>query len=268
MITYVASRPDILVVAGCGGIGARIAAVIPRLEIFPFTHVWFVDPDRVEARNLRRQHFGADDVGRPKAEVLAARYARPHSETSAYVAKAEQVIAAARPGRLLVITAVDSRSARRAIMAACRQTTPAHAVIDVACGHTWGHLTYSGFGTMYTSTSSRATTIVGALATPDIYDPEVPDDPAPSCGDDHEDEQTTVLNVAAAAHTTALLQAIATEQLLATCAWTFGPLSLRALPVKLSNRLHIVPAPITEHRPSADYPVYGGVGTEVLKEVA
>jgi hypothetical protein len=60
-----------VVVAGCGGTGSIAAEALARIGIGRIT---LVDADLVEASNLNRlQGAGEGDIGRPKAEVLAAR---------------------------------------------------------------------------------------------------------------------------------------------------------------------------------------------------
>ena len=59
---------------GAGGTGARIALLLPRL-LRAGDVVTIIDPDVVEVKNLARQHFHPDDVGKPKAEVCAERLA-------------------------------------------------------------------------------------------------------------------------------------------------------------------------------------------------
>jgi len=63
-------------VIGCGGNGSHL---VPDLARFLSTleqqvSLVLVDGDTVEEKNLIRQHFIKNDIGRNKAEVLAARY--------------------------------------------------------------------------------------------------------------------------------------------------------------------------------------------------
>lgn len=67
-----------VILIGCGGTGSRVVPLIAQyLSTFPeilaptFT---LIDGDDVEPKNLARQNFIQDDVGRYKAEVLAERY--------------------------------------------------------------------------------------------------------------------------------------------------------------------------------------------------
>lgn len=72
--------PNKIMIIGCGGTGSRL---VPLLAQFVKTCAWVPDPemvliddDIVEEKNLFRQNFITPDVGKPKAEVLASRYAR------------------------------------------------------------------------------------------------------------------------------------------------------------------------------------------------
>lgn len=72
--------PQTIVIIGCGGTGSRL---VPLVAQFIKTCRWVIDPiifliddDVVEEKNLARQNFILQDVGKPKAEVLATRYSR------------------------------------------------------------------------------------------------------------------------------------------------------------------------------------------------
>jgi tRNA A37 threonylcarbamoyladenosine dehydratase len=66
-----------IIVAGCGGTGARLIGPLIKI-VPPQTQIHLYDADRVETRNLLRQHFIQEDVGKCKAEVLAERYEQPN----------------------------------------------------------------------------------------------------------------------------------------------------------------------------------------------
>lgn len=68
-----------VVIIGCGGTGSRLLPMISQLmsrgkwnDMMPT--ITLIDGDEVEVKNLTRQNFILDDVGRNKAECLAERY--------------------------------------------------------------------------------------------------------------------------------------------------------------------------------------------------
>lgn len=65
----------LVMVVGCGGTGGFVAEGLCRLLPKKF-NIALVDPDTVEARNLDRQNFYDEDLGRFKAQSLAERLSR------------------------------------------------------------------------------------------------------------------------------------------------------------------------------------------------
>jgi len=68
-----------VVVVGCGGTGGRLLPMLCQImsrgqwnDLVPT--LTLIDGDEVEMKNLTRQNFIVDDVGRNKAECLAERY--------------------------------------------------------------------------------------------------------------------------------------------------------------------------------------------------
>lgn len=64
---------------GTGGTGSYLAMALARLAYHARTkgiqvHLTFVDPDRVESKNVGRQLFCPAEVGQFKAETLALRF--------------------------------------------------------------------------------------------------------------------------------------------------------------------------------------------------
>jgi molybdopterin/thiamine biosynthesis adenylyltransferase len=119
-----------VVLIGCGGIGSQLAGPLTRYlanRPSPRPLLVLVDGDRFEPANLARQACTADDLGTPKAEVLA-RLAR--SAGLAVQAIPEHVDAAnvglvVREGDL-VLLAVDNHPARALVdrhVAALRDAT-------------------------------------------------------------------------------------------------------------------------------------------------
>lgn len=73
-----------LVIVGVGGTGGYVLQQVARLlyglksQGRPVAPVLLIDGDTVEEKNLLRQYFLPQDVGRKKAEVLAERYGRAY----------------------------------------------------------------------------------------------------------------------------------------------------------------------------------------------
>jgi hypothetical protein len=70
---------QIIVIAGCGGIGAYVAQHVGRLMYVLYrngkgANLTLVDPDVVKEENLGRQLFCEAEIGQPKAVALARRY--------------------------------------------------------------------------------------------------------------------------------------------------------------------------------------------------
>lgn len=68
--------PNEIYVVGCGGTGAYIVSHLTRLisTIENKPNLTLVDNDLVELKNLKRQHFISNDIGKNKALALAERY--------------------------------------------------------------------------------------------------------------------------------------------------------------------------------------------------
>jgi PRTRC genetic system ThiF family protein len=112
-----------LYLVGTGGTGSYLAQSLARLAYQARTkgiqvHLTFIDPDRVEAKNVGRQLFCPAEVGQFKAETLALRFnaafgldirAVPHP------VEALSLKASGRAGQCLVMGAVDNHLARQAI---------------------------------------------------------------------------------------------------------------------------------------------------------
>lgn len=120
----VPQSPEITIaLVGCGGTGSHLAQTLARLASHcrdtggPALELVFVDGDTVEYKNVGRQLFASCDVGKNKAQVLAARFgavfglnivAFPHMlHTQTRIANPN--------GYGILIGAVDSADGRRAI---------------------------------------------------------------------------------------------------------------------------------------------------------
>jgi PRTRC genetic system ThiF family protein len=117
-----------LVLAGCGGTGSILAWHLARLAYHArqrgiALHVTFVDPDVIELKNVGRQNFVEAELGRCKAETLAARYSLAYGlQIRFFNAKlapdhAGQVYRRDDGWLHLVVGAVDNTAARQEIEA-------------------------------------------------------------------------------------------------------------------------------------------------------
>lgn len=111
---YAALRRSRVLIAGLGNIGAGLAMSLSRL-----VNCTLVDRDRVEAKNLRNQDYAdASDVGRFKAEVVAARIRRavPEALVEAIPLDLEDVPAGVVAGVDACLGALDSLRARQLLI--------------------------------------------------------------------------------------------------------------------------------------------------------
>lgn len=111
-----------IALVGCGGTGSHIAQSLARLASHcrdtngPEVQLAFVDGDTVEAKNVGRQLFSAADIGKNKAQTLAARFgavfglgivAFPHMLANTRIANPHAFG--------IIVGAVDGAAGRRAI---------------------------------------------------------------------------------------------------------------------------------------------------------
>ncbi|RTG96037.1 PRTRC system ThiF family protein [Thermus scotoductus] len=117
-----------VLLVGVGGNGSKLLVTLARaasaLEaVGQSLHVVAVDPDTVSEANLVRQAFLPADLGRNKAEVLIGRVNRLYGRAWEWRARPFE------PEDLrldpdAVVTAVDSRRARREVWEALRELKP------------------------------------------------------------------------------------------------------------------------------------------------
>lgn len=123
-------RPDriTILLVGCGGTGSYAAHVLAQLahqakEQGLDMRLVFIDPDRVEPKNLARQNFCPAEVGYPKALTLAWRYSAAFGLGITPVVERfrPEMLREYRPlpspqgGLMIVVGAVDNAAARREI---------------------------------------------------------------------------------------------------------------------------------------------------------
>ena len=106
-------------IVGCGGTGGFVAEGLCRILPSNIPLV-LVDPDRVEERNLLRQNFFREDLGKLKSEALAERLSRKYDRAIAY--STLPVSLTPLGFNTLVIGCVDNGLARRDIANKFRDT--------------------------------------------------------------------------------------------------------------------------------------------------
>lgn len=112
---------------GTGGTGSYLAQSLARLAWHARTrgiqvHLTFIDPDRVEEKNVGRQLFCPAELGLSKAETLATRFNAAFGlricAMACPVAQASlEIPPGSRPDQRLILGAVDTHLARRDIHA-------------------------------------------------------------------------------------------------------------------------------------------------------
>lgn len=136
-----------ITLVGCGGTGSHIASGLVAIgqalrQRSIGLDLLFVDPDRVEVKNVGRQLFSSGDVGEYKADVLAGRL---------NAAFGERIMSATRPvdaldlitqpdqrdALHLVIGAVDNPAARAVIASVVKAAHEMAGKTEVAHGRLW-----------------------------------------------------------------------------------------------------------------------------------
>jgi molybdopterin/thiamine biosynthesis adenylyltransferase/proteasome lid subunit RPN8/RPN11 len=117
-IVSAALRERSVLVAGLGSVGSYVAEQLARSGVGGLA---LLDPDVVEAANLSRTAYAAEDVGRPKAEALARRLlaVAPALRPTLHPVAVEGLSPAELDARVraadLVVAATDDPAAQRAL---------------------------------------------------------------------------------------------------------------------------------------------------------
>jgi PRTRC genetic system ThiF family protein len=120
--------PVNLVLVGCGGTGSWLSLTVARLARLLFetkgktVRTLFIDPDRVEPKNVYRQYFSGAEVGSNKAETLVFRL------STAFGVNITAIPEAFDPDRLgsldgttVLVGCVDNPQARKSLHEYARQ---------------------------------------------------------------------------------------------------------------------------------------------------
>lgn len=178
-----ALQPVSIALVGCGGTGSHLAQALAKLAVqYRATcgqeiELLFVDGDIVEPKNIGRQLFSSADIGRNKAEVLAARFNAVFGLKIA--AMPNMLLEPLRPmyagHRRILVGAVDNAAARRQLAASLR-----HWNLWIDCGnHEYAGQVLVG-STQQSDVLRQACTVPGicaALPSPDLVAPDLLVDP-------------------------------------------------------------------------------------------
>ncbi|HEY5432337.1 MAG TPA: sulfur carrier protein ThiS adenylyltransferase ThiF, partial [Coriobacteriia bacterium] len=111
-------------VVGCGGLGSNVAAMLLRSGVRNLT---LIDFDAVDASNLNRQLFFADQIGRPKTEALAETLLRidpdAHLTLHSLRVTVENLVDLVRDADV-VVEAVDRADTKAMVVNTCMEALP------------------------------------------------------------------------------------------------------------------------------------------------
>jgi len=188
-------HPLTVLMVGCGGTGGFVAPGLCRL-LPPNAKLVLVDHDLVEERNLGRQNFFQEDLGRFKSQALAERLARKFGRAVGYSVNpfAPRLI----EPRTVVVGCVDNGLARAAI---AKAMVPWHGGwwLDSGNGDNWGQVLIGNDAPEHMRGAfDQAKGICYALPLPTIQQPELlagRPQPAVSCAEAVEqDTQNPLIN--------------------------------------------------------------------------
>ena len=115
-------KPVNLVLVGCGGTGSWLSITVARLARLlvetkgKTVRTYFIDPDRVEPKNVYRQYFSDAEIGNYKAETLAYRLSTALGvNITAVTDKFNPDRLSNLDGTVVVIGCVDNPQARKSL---------------------------------------------------------------------------------------------------------------------------------------------------------
>lgn len=237
-----------IILVGCGGTGGFVAEGLCRLLIDnPGYPLLFIDHDRVEEHNLRRQQFYSGDVGKFKSQALAERLSKLYGRTIAYSVYPyiHDLIGENMGGGLrtmaiqgLIVSCVDdSTDARRNIAETLK---PNNWWLDAGNGYSSGQVLLGNCssvgmleGAFDTKTMKVSALPSPALQLPSLLVPPVVPAQAEDCAEAViAEEQSQVINQAMAA----LVLEFISQLIKGTLSWMGAYLDMGA------GTLHVVPA--------------------------
>ena len=199
-----------ILLVGCGGNGGQMLMGLASLDTAlraissRSLHVVVIDDDIVTEANLGRQPYYRGDVGSSKARTLTERINLAHGLAwQAVHGRAPEAIS--MDGADIVITCVDTASARRAIGAALAEcgTVPAY-WMDLGNRASDGQYLIGSPEHCSNKHRHRLPTVLEYF--PELADENLPDDDAPSCSvAEALERQSLFINRVVASHALALL---------------------------------------------------------------
>ena len=196
-----------VVVVGCGGTGGFAAEGLARLLTQEHDLV-LIDGDRVEERNLVRQNFYPEELGRFKSQALAERLARKYRRQVAYSVTPVTEDWHLPAGTALVVGCVDNAAARSAIAGA---VTPDQRWVDAGNGDAFGQLLVGNAIRERLKGAFDSRGGVHALPLPTLVSRELLVAPPASCA---EEEQGTTINQFMAALVVEIVRRLMEDRLL------------------------------------------------------
>lgn len=199
-----------IMLVGCGGNGAQMLMGLASLDTAlraistRSLDVIVVDDDTVSEANLGRQPFYRCDLGASKARTLVERINIAHGLAwKAIHGRAPQACGVENID--ILISCVDTASARRALGAACAQTTsPPTYWLDLGNRATDGQFLIGCPERRFGGNEHRLPTVLDYF--PELADDSLPDDDTPSCSvAEALERQSLFVNRVVASHALALL---------------------------------------------------------------
>jgi PRTRC genetic system ThiF family protein len=180
-----------LFLIGCGGTGSFVVQHLARLMASGdlaaerIAGLTLVDFDIVEPKNVARQLFTPADVGRPKAEVLARRYASAYGIRIGYLVAPfeEDMLGENIPGGslrtpTLLVGAVDQAGVRKEILKGVQKLSGARQAVywfDAGNGEITGQVAWGNTGKLDLVKKGIGQPIVEYLPYPALVFPEIAD---------------------------------------------------------------------------------------------
>jgi PRTRC genetic system ThiF family protein len=172
-----------ITLVGCGGTGSHIASGLVSIaqalrERSIAVDMTFIDPDRVEVKNVGRQLFSSGDVGEAKAEVLAGRLNAAFGERIMSAVRGVERLdlmpnPTMRDDLHIVIGAVDNPAARAAMADVVKTAEGSLWWLDCGNENHSGQVLIGNVGTAGALRGAIALGMVDRLPAPHVVYPDL-----------------------------------------------------------------------------------------------